>query len=319
MSNGFLYVQKGRYIVKNQKLKGNLMMLLTAFLWGLSFISQSKGVENLSPVAFNGIRSVLGGIVLLPVIFFFRPKEKINKDLILGGVVCGVFLCLASTVQSVGMSLGTSPGKAGFITALYMIIVPIVGFFIGKKPTRTVCIAVIVAVIALYLMCIKKGEPIVIGDIWVLAASFLFTGHILAIDHFSPKADGVKLSCIQFFVCGILDLIWTFFFEMDNVSLKKITDSWIAIGYSGIFSCGVAYTLQMVAQKYTDPTSASILMSLESVFATLATVILVALGWDLTGGQMDTRQIIGCVLMFVSILLVQLPDKTIKSEKQISV
>ena len=134
MSNGFLYAQKGRCIVKNQKLKGNLMMLLTALLWGISFISQSKGVENLSPVAFNGIRSILGGVVLLPVIFFFRPKEKISKDLILGGVVCGVLLCLASTLQSVGM-VETSPGKAGFITALYMIIVPIIGLFIGKKPT----------------------------------------------------------------------------------------------------------------------------------------------------------------------------------------
>lgn len=299
--------------MKNTKLKGNLMMLLTAFLWGLSFISQSKGVENLSPIAFNGIRSILGGIVLLPVIFFFRPKEKISKDLILGGVVCGVFLCIATTLQSIGM-VETSPGKAGFITALYMIVVPIIGIFIGKKPSKTVTIAVIVAVISLYLMCIKKGEQILKGDILVLICAFVFAGHILAIDYFSPKADGVKLSCIQFFVCGIINMIWAFLFDMDNISLKKVTDCWMAIGYSGIFSCGVAYTLQMIGQKYTDPTSASILMSLESVFATLATVVLVAFGWDLTGGQMDTRQIIGCVLMFVAILLVQLPD--IKSKKE---
>lgn len=294
--------------MKNTKLKGNLMMLLTAFLWGLSFISQSKGVENLSPIAFNGIRSILGGIVLLPVIFFFRPKEKINKTLIIGGTVCGVLLCIASTLQSIGM-VETSPGKAGFITALYMIIVPIIGLFIGKKPTKAVTAAVAVAVVSLYLMCVKEGEQIVKGDIYVLVCAFVFAGHILAIDYFSPKADGVKLSCIQFFVCGIIDIIWAFLFDMDNISLTKITDCYLAIGYSGIFSCGVAYTLQMVGQKYTDPTSASILMSLESVFATLATVILVALGWNLTGGQMDQRQIFGCALMFVAILLVQLPEK----------
>ena len=312
--------------MKNTKFKGNMMMLMTAFLWGISFISQSKGVENLSPVAFNGIRSILGGIVLLPVIYLLdgakkkksQPVQKIDKQLLTGGITCGVLLCVASTLQSVGM-VDTSPGKAGFITALYMIIVPIIGLFIGKKPTKAVTAAVFVAVVSLYLMCITKGEPIVKGDILVLICSFVFAGHILAIDYFSPKSDGVKLACIQFFVCGIIDIIWAFIFDMDNISLKKITDCWIAIGYSGIFSCGVAYTLQMVGQKYTDPTSASILMSLESVFATLATVILVALGWDLTGGQMNERQIIGCVLMFVAILLVQLPDKTIQSEKQIKI
>ncbi len=312
--------------MNNQKLKGNSMMLLTAFLWGLSFISQSKGVENLSPVAFNGIRSILGGIVLLPVIFLLDTRkrkkgktvQKIDKQLIVGGVTCGVLLCIASTLQSIGM-VWTSPGKAGFITALYMIIVPIIGLFIGKKPTKAVATAVVVAIISLYLMCVKEGEQIVKGDIFVLICSFVFSAHILAIDYFSPKADGVKLSCIQFFVCGVLDLIWMFLFEMDNVSIKQITDCWLSIGYSGIFSCGIAYTLQMVGQKYTDPTSASILMSLESVFSTLATVILVALGWNLTGGQLDARQIAGCSLMFVAILLVQLPDKKITSNNQMKI
>lgn len=302
--------------MKNTKLKGNLMMLLTAFIWGLSFISQSKGVENLSPTAFNGIRSLLGGIVLLPVIFILDKRKsksgqdmkEDNKILITGGVVCGVFLCAASTLQSIGM-VDTSPGKAGFITALYMIIVPIIGLFFGKKPSKTVALAVAVAVTALYLMCVTNGERLANGDLLVLLCSFIFAGHILAIDYFSPKADGVKLSCIQFFVCGIIDMIFALIFDMDNISVGKITSCWLALGYSGIFSCGVAYTLQMVGQKYTDPTSASILMSLESVFAVLATVVLVALGWNLTGGQLTVRQIVGCALMFFAILLVQLPDK----------
>ena len=300
--------------MRNQKLKGNLMLLLTAFIWGVSFIAQSKGVEEISPVAFNGIRSVLGGVVLLPVIFFLDAKKKksnipvqpIDKNLIIGGIICGVFLCLASTIQTIGMKY-TSPGKAGFITALYMVIVPIIGLFTGKKLRPVMIAAVLVAVCGMYLMCINSEVSINKGDVLIFICAFLFSGHILVIDHFSPKVDGVKLSCIQFFVCGILNLIWMFLFEAPQ--LKPILNCWVSIGYAGVFSCGVAYTLQVVGQKYTDPTSASILMSLESVFATLSTVILVALGWNLTGGQMSLKEIVGCVLMFVAILLVQLPEK----------
>lgn len=300
--------------MKNQKLKGNLLLLLTAFVWGVSFIAQSKGVEEISPVAFNGIRSVLGGIVLLPVIYFIDANKKkhnvpvqgLDKNLVIGGIICGIFLCLASTLQTMGMKY-TSPGKAGFITALYMVIVPIIGLFTGKKLRPVMASAVLVAVCGMYLMCIDSELSVNKGDILIFICAFLFSGHILVIDHFSPKVDGVKLSCIQFFVCGILNLIWMFLFE--EPQLKPILDAWISIGYAGIFSCGVAYTLQIVGQKYTDPTSASILMSLESVFATLSTVILVALGWNLTGGQMSLKEIIGCIFMFAAILLVQLPEK----------
>lgn len=300
--------------MKNQKLKGNLLLLLTAFVWGVSFIAQSKGVEEISPVAFNGIRSVLGGIVLLPVIYFLDtnkkkhnlPVQRLDKKLVIGGIICGIFLCLASTIQTMGMKY-TSPGKAGFITALYMVIVPIIGLFTGKKLRPVMAAAVLVAVCGMYLMCIDSELSVNKGDILIFICAFLFSGHILVIDYFSPKVDGVKLSCIQFFVCGILNIIWMFLFE--EPQLKPILDAWISIGYAGIFSCGVAYTLQIVGQKYTDPTSASILMSLESVFATLSTVILVALGWNLTGGQMNLKEIIGCIFMFAAILLVQLPEK----------
>ena len=300
--------------MKNQKLKGNLLLLLTAFVWGVSFIAQSKGVEEISPVAFNGIRSVLGGIVLLPVIYFLDtnkkkhnlPVQRLDKKLVIGGIICGIFLCLASTIQTMGMKY-TSPGKAGFITALYMVIVPIIGLFTGKKLRPVMAAAVLVAVCGMYLMCIDSELSVNKGDILIFICAFLFSGHILVIDYFSPKVDGVKLSCIQFFVCGILNIIWMFLFE--EPQLKPILDAWISIGYAGIFSCGVAYTLQIVGQKYTDPTSASILMSLESVFATLSTVILVALGWNLTGGQMTLKEIIGCIFMFAAILLVQLPEK----------
>lgn len=300
--------------MKNTKLKGNLILLLTAFIWGTSFIAQSKGVEDITPLAFNGIRSLLGGIVLLPVIAMLdlnkkkkgAPVYKLNKTLLIGGIICGIFLCLASTLQTAGM-VYTSPGKSGFITALYMVLVPIVGLFTGKKPGPVIWLSVFIAVIGLYLMCIDSSFTINKGDVLTFFCAILFTGHIMAIDYFSPKVDGVKLACLQFFVCGILNIICMFIFE--KPSLSPIIGCWASIGYSGIMSCGVAYTLQIVGQKYTDPTSASILMSLESVFATLSTVVLIALGWELTGGALNLREITGCVLMFIAILLIQLPER----------
>lgn len=300
--------------MKNKKTRGNIMLLLTAFIWGTAFIAQSVGVESIPPSAFNGIRSVLGGTVLIPVILISdnlkkksgKPIMKWDKRVILAGVLCGIFLCLASTLQTVGL-IYTSPGKAGFITALYMVMIPIVNLFMGKKPTKAVTVAVIIAVIGLYMLCIKPGETMNKGDILIFLCSILFTVHIMLIDKFAPVVDGIKLSCLQFFVCGILNIIWMALFEQPQLS--SILSGWISIAYAGIMSCGVAYTLQIVGQKYTDPTSASILMSLESVFSTLATVVLVALGWNLTGGALTVREILGCVLMFAAIMFVQLPEK----------
>ena len=298
----------------NQKLKGNTFLFFAAFVWGISFIAQSKGVESLSPALFNGVRCILGGIVLLPVIFILDHINKgsgqalswKNKELWIGGVICGIFLCIATTLQSAGM-VYTSPGKAGFITALYMVIIPIIGLFTGKRPTLIIGISVIIAVIGLYLMCIDSDLKINKGDILIFICAFVFAGHILSIDHFSPKVDGVKLSCLQFFVCGTINMIMGIFTE--EIHITPILNNWASIGYAGIMSSGVAYTFQIVGQKYTDPTSASILMSLESVFATLSTVVLVALGWDLTGGALSLKEILGCILMFTAILLVQMPEK----------
>ncbi len=299
--------------MKQHRLKGNLLLLLTAAVWGTSFIAQSKGVELISAACFNGVRSILGGIVLLPLIAvldFSKKKrgitvEKFDKTLITGGILCGICLCLASTMQTWGM-VYTSPGKSGFITALYMVLIPIVKLFMGEKPRPAVVVAVLTAVAGMYLLCIDSEFNINVGDVLTLVCAFLFTGHILLIDYFSPRVDGVKLACMQFLVCGVLDMIYVFLFE--EPQLQPILNCWFAIGYSGILSCGVGYTLQIVGQKYTDPTSASILMSLESVFSTLATVILVACGWKLTGGTLSFKEIMGCVLMFAAIMLVQLSD-----------
>ena len=296
--------------MNSKKLKGNALLLLTSIIWGISFIAQSKGVELISPVAFNGIRTMLGAVILLPLIAFRSRKsdnkQHSTKDLITGGILCGILLCAATTLQTAGM-IYTSPGKSGFITALYMVLVPIIGIFIGKKTRPIIWISVAVAVIGLYLMCIDASLSINIGDVLTFFCAIVFAGHIMVIDYFSPKVDGVKLAFLQFFVCGALSLLWMFIFEEPEI--QPILDCWVAIGYSGIFSCGVAYTLQIVGQKYTDPTSASILMSLESVFAALSTAVLVALGWNLTGGALNAREISGCVLMFIAIILVQLPER----------
>lgn len=300
--------------MNKKKLKGNLLLLLAAFVWGISFIAQSKGVELVSPVAFIGIRTMLGAIVLIPVIVAIDVSKKKKgiapqgwtKDLLISGTLCGILLFIATILQTAGM-IYTSPGKSGFITALYMVIVPFFALFSGKKPGVMVWISVVIAVAGLYLMCMDSSLEVNKGDVLTLICAFIFSCHILIIDKFSPKVDGVKLSFLQFFVCGALGLIYIFIFE--EPKLEPILNCWVSIGYAGIFSCGVGYTLQIVGQKYTDPTSASILMSLESVFATLATVTLVALGWNLTGGQLSLREILGCVFMFAAIILVQLPDR----------
>ncbi|MBR5239131.1 MAG: DMT family transporter [Clostridia bacterium] len=297
------------------KLKGNLILLLTAFIWGMSFIAQSVGVEEISSFSFIGIRSTLGGIVLLPVIFCLDrskkkkgiPVQKADKTLILGGILCGVLLCAATVLQTEGM-IYTSPGKSGFLTALYMIIVPILGLFMGKRPRPVILVSVLIALSGLYLMCMDGSFSINEGDVLTIVCALIFSLHILVIDRVSPKVDGVKLACLQFFVCGIIALIGMVMLG-ETPSLSQVGSLWASLGYSGVLSCGVAYTLQIVGQKYTDPTSASILMSLESVFATLTTVILVACGWNLTGGQLSARELWGCVFMFGAILLVQLPEK----------
>ena len=297
----------------HNRLKGNSMLLFASFIWGTSFIAQSVGVNSISAFTFTGVRSLLGGLILIPVIYILDSNKKkknqpvlgVDKTLLTGGIICGILLCIASTLQTAGL-IYTSPGKSGFITALYMVIIPIIGLFMGKKISPPIIIAVIGAVTGLYLLCINSGFSINKGDILTFLCSIVFSFHILAIDYFSPKTDGIKLSCMQFLVCGIIDTIIAVIYEKPSVA--PILQSWIPLCYSGFLSCGVAYTLQVIGQKYTDPTSASILMSLESVFATLSTVILVALGWNLTGGTLSMREIAGCILMFLSIMLVQLPD-----------
>jgi len=291
----------------NSRLRGNLMLLLTAFIWGTAFVAQSVGADFVGPFTFICTRSVLGGLVLLPVIFLLdktgitkKPETGADKKtLAIGGICCGAALAIASVVQQMGVER-TSVGKAGFITALYILIVPMIGLFLKKKVGKLVWIGVGLALVGMYLLCITESFTIGFGDLLVLICSFCYSVHIMVIDHFSPKVDGVRLSCIQFFTAAVISGIFMLLFE--TPSLEALKGAAFPIAYAGIMSSGVAYTLQVVAQKDTDPTVASMLMSLESVFALLA-------GWVLLNQALSLKEMCGAVLVFCAIILAQLPEK----------
>ena len=300
-----------------KQFKGNILLFITAMIWGSAFVAQRAGMEYIGPFTFNGIRSIVGCIVLIPVILMLdsqREKEnnakgivKLTKEetkaqkkiLLTGGLLCGVILFVASSLQQFGM-VYTTAGKAGFITALYIVLVPILGHFLGKRIRPILWFCVALATAGLYLLCIKEDFSIGKGDLLVILCALGFSMHILVIDHFSPKTDGVRLSCIQFLVCGIISIPCMFLFE--SVNWTNIVACWLPILYAGVLSCGVAYTLQIVAQKSTDPTVASLIMCLESVFALLAGIVILH-------EQISGRETAGCVIMFIAIIMAQLPSK----------
>jgi len=284
-------------------------LLLTAFIWGVAFVAQSVGMDYIGPFTFNCVRCIIGGIVLIPLIMVLRKTDKTNRDeeeikaykknSLIGGICCGICLCTASCFQQFGI-MYTTVGKAGFITALYIIIVPILGIFIGKKVAPIVWVSSVIAVIGFYLLSISGQVSINKGDILVLICAVLFSFHILVIDYFSPKGEGVTISCIQFLTSGIICGILMFIFE--NPQITDILAAYLPILYAGIMSCGVAYTLQIIGQKNMDPTIASLILSLESVFSALA-------GWMILGQGLSAKELLGCGLVFVAVLLAQMPQK----------
>ncbi|WP_407879765.1 DMT family transporter [Owariibacterium komagatae] len=288
--------------MNRKKWKGNLLLLLTALIWGAAFVAQSAGMEQNGPFTFNTIRMILGGIVLIPCIALFDKMRHVrlgwrsaDKNLWVGGCLCGVALFTGATLQQFGIQY-TSAGKAGFITALYVIFVPLCRLFAGKRPGKLLWGSVALAAVGMYLLCMDGSLALSKGDVLVLLGAFGFTAHILIIDHFSQKVDGVRMSCIQFFVAGALSLVCMFLFEAPSV--PAILSAWAPILYASLLSCGVAYTLQVVAQKDTDPTVASLILCLESVFAVL-------FGWLLLGETLSMKELLGCILMFVAIVLAQ--------------
>ena len=297
--------------------KNTFLLLLTAFIWGVAFVAQSVGMDYVGPLTFNAVRFIIGAIFLIPCIAFLdKLKEKENqaagkntpaapqnkKVLITGGICCGIAIAAASTLQQYGIAY-TTVGKAGFITALYIVIVPILGIFLKKKPRLIIWFSVLLALVGLYFLCMTDSLSFSKGDTLVLLCAFVFSLHIMIIDHFSPMVDGVRMSCIQFAVAGILCGIPALIFE--HPTFSSLIAAWAPVLYAGILSCGVAYTLQIVAQKNYDPTVASLLLSLESVFSVLA-------GWVILHQALSPREIFGCVLVFIAIILVQLPTPKTK-------
>lgn len=299
-------------------MKNNALLVLTALIWGCAFVAQSVGMDYVGPFTFNMARFLIGAVVLLPVIWFMDRQKKNDasqgagavgsadgestgdrKTLIVGGICCGTALAVASSLQQWGI-LFTTVGKAGFITAMYIVIVPLLGIFIGKKVRPLIIACVAVAVVGFYFLCMTESLRLGLGDFLVLLCAIAFSIHILVIDHFSPKVDGVKMSAIQFLTAAILSAVPTLMWEQPV--FLEILRAWQPVLYAGVMSCGVAYTLQIVAQKNADPTVASLLLSLESVFSALA-------GWVLLGQGLRLKELFGCVLIFCAIILAQLPEK----------
>jgi len=306
--------------MQKTSLKNTGMLFLAALIWGFAFAAQSAGMDYVGPFTFNAVRCVIGAIVLVPVALLWKPEGSVetentsaqvvtggrlsawfarNKTLLFGGISCGIFLGVATNLQQIGI-MTTSVGKAGFLTALYIVLVPVAGLFFRKKCGLAVWFGVICSFAGLYLLCVTEGSfKLAKGDLLLLGCAVVFTGHILVIDYFAPKVNGVWMSCIQFLVAGIISAIPMILTE--TPTWENIFAAKLPILYAGIMSCGVAYTLQILGQRNYNPTVAVLILSLESCFSVLG-------GFLFLYETLSVRELFGCGLMFVAIILAQLPS-----------
>lgn len=312
--------------MRKNRMKNTGMLFLAAIIWGFAFVAQSAGMNYVGPFTFNAVRCFIGALVLVPVALLWKPSENAqcagksekeigknrieekkkvsywflrNKLLLCGGVSCGIFLGVATNLQQIGI-LSTSVGKAGFLTALYIVLVPVAGLFFKKKCPVTVWFGVACSLLGLYLLCMTKGNfSLAVGDWFLLGCAVVFTGHILVIDYFAPKVNGVWMSCIQFFVAGLISGVPMMLTE--TPTWDEVWAARLPILYAGVLSCGVAYTLQILGQKNYNPTIAVLILSLESCFSVLG-------GFLILKETLTARELLGCVFMFVAIILAQLPE-----------
>ncbi len=289
--------------MKLRTIGANLMLILTALIWGSAFVAQNSAGNILGTFSINFSRYLVGAVALIPVYLVFGKKgdKQKTKNSVIGGIFCGFALFAASAFQQLGIIYGKDEGKAGFITVMYVIIVPVIGLLFKKKVGLLTWIAVALAPIGLYFLCIEGSLIPQTADIILFICALIFSVHIMVIDHFSPNADGVLMSCVQFFVTAVLSFICMLIFEPQYVA--SIPNAWLEILYLGIMSSGVGYTLQIIAQKHTNPTVASLLMSLESVFAMVC-------GAVFSQTIPATRKIIGAVIIFAAVVLTQLPQRS---------
>ena len=297
--------------MNRKQIQSNLMLVLVALIWGTAFVFQAMGGDSMSAYAFNALRSLAAGIALLPLIAFNNAKQKKSgraaeaypkdrRTLIVGGIVVGAALAVASALQQLGIGF-TTVGKAGFITAMYIVFVPVFGIIQRRRLPVTVWISVALGVVGLYFLSMNGSFTLQKGDALILCCAFGYTAHILLIDHFSPKVDGIKMSCIQFFVCAALSAVFMLI-DGSVPTWQAIGEAIIPILYTGVMSSGVGYTLQILGQQLVPPTLASMILSLESVFAVL-------FGWLILHQALSARELLGCLVIFIAIVIAQLPSK----------
>ena len=296
------------------QLRGSLLLLITAIIWGSAFVAQSTGMDFVDPFTFNFSRTVVGVAALLIAIPILdklglssAPKSKDEwKKLWTSGILCGVIMFGASASQQIGI-VETSPGKAGFITALYIVIVPVLGIFMKKRVGILTWIAVVIAIVGMYLLCADGEFKLGVGDSMVMLSALLFAFHIITVDKVASAVDCVRLSCVQFFISAILAGVCMLIFEEPAVG--AVWNAKFSILYAGVMSTGVAYTMQIIGQSSVEPTIASLIMSLESVFAALT-------GWLVLSDVMTNKEISGCVLIFIAVIIAQLKFENRKTDKK---
>lgn len=303
-----------------QALRSAVLLVFAALIWGTAFVAQSMGMDYVGPCTFNAARSFVGSLALLPVIAIadrLRPAEERphnswkNPALLRGGVLCGVFLSAASLLQQAGLQ-STGAGKAGFLTSLYIVLVPVLGIFLGRRAGVRVWLAVALALAGAYFLSVTgdlTGWGMGLGEGLVLLSAAFFSFHILVIDRFSPQADCIKLSCVQFFVAGVISTALAAALEGGGFQWGDLLASWGPLLYTGVMSSGVAFTLQIVGQKGLEPATASLIMSLESVFAAVS-------GWMILGQPLTGRELLGCGLVFGGVVLAQTGDRKPDSGEQ---
>lgn len=291
--------------MSNRKVRANFLLLFSSFIWGSAFVAQRVGMEHIGPFTFNAVRMLVAGVALSFVVFILRKTNKLDakpgsyskKALYAGGFFCGGVLFFASSFQQAGLMF-TTAGKAGFITTLYIIIVPVLGLFLKKKVGAKVWFSVLLGLTGLFFLSFVENMQLNLGDVLMLFCAVGYAVHIIVVDHFATKADSVKLSCFQFFVAAFFSCIVMFVFESPDIT--NILISWLPIIYVGVLSGALGFTLQIIAQKDTSPAVAALLMSFEAVFAALT-------GFVILSEVLTPRELIGCFLMFFAIVLAQMP------------
>ena len=297
--------------MKHNQVRQVVFPILAAFIWGTAFVAQDLCADSIGTFAFNATRYFIAVLALLVVIAVSdkakknRPtptadeKKAANKQLWLGGLCCGAALAIASNFQQAGLVAGTDAGKAGFITALYVVLVPVFGLFLGRRGSARLWLSMVIAVGGLYLLCMKNGFGGIEASDWILlSCAVLFSFQIMTVDHFAPQVDGVRLSLLQFFVVAVESTAAALLFE--NPTLAEFGANWLPLAYCGVMSSGVAYTLQILGQRDVNPAIASLIMCLESVFSALG-------GWLLLHQSLSMREVFGCTLIFAAVVLAQLP------------